>query len=78
MDVPVFRAPSDVKKEGLDTSIKRLPLNTYHTWLKRLGVEVGFAQTLRTYCLRRGNGNAINGRLRYVCGNALALTSNLR
>jgi hypothetical protein len=51
---PVFLAPNSPDKA--------LPYAMYHRWLKRLGVETGFAQVLTTYCLRRGTGNAVNGK----------------
>ena len=53
LDRPVFLAPNSPDKA--------LTYAMYHQWLKRLGVETGFAQVLTTYCLRRGTGNAVNG-----------------
>ena len=54
LDRPIFFAPVFPRKA--------LTYAMYHRWLKRLGVETGFAQVLTTYCLRRGAGNAVNGK----------------
>ena len=58
---PVFRAPNNTRRRNGKTGRQGLSYDTYNTWLKRLGAETGFSEVLRSYCLRRGNGNAING-----------------
>ena len=63
---PVFRAPNNTRRREGKTGRQGLNYDTYNTWLKRLGAETGFSEVLRSYCLRRGNGNAINGRCCFI------------
>ncbi len=58
---PVFRAAVRTE-DGIRTSKDQaLSYSVYHSWVKRLGEDLGFTQVLTTYCLRRATGNAING-----------------
>ena len=62
LDKPLFRA-TEKTVNGRRTSAKK-PLRTYaasHA-MKRLGLSAGFRHNLTQYCLRRGTGNAVDGK----------------
>ena len=59
---PVFLAPNNIQPKAKASPNKPLTYAMYHRWLKRLGTETGFMQTLTTYCLRRATGNAVNSK----------------
>ena len=61
LDRPLFR-PSIQTEDGIQiASDSALPYHKYHPWVKQLGMKTGFLQVMTTYCLRRAEGNAING-----------------
>ena len=61
LDRPVFRRSIKTADGNVISPDQELPYSTYHAWVKRLGYETGFPQVMTTYCLRRAEGNAING-----------------
>jgi hypothetical protein len=58
---PSSVAPSGTREGHAHPYDLTLTYGMYHSWVKRLGEELGYLQTLTTYCLRRALGNAING-----------------
>ncbi|KAJ9601862.1 hypothetical protein H2200_013635 [Cladophialophora chaetospira] len=62
LTIPIFRR-SLRGKDGVVMSLdKCLTYNVYHASVVRLGEALGYAEILKTYCLRRAQGNGLNGR----------------
>ena len=64
LNEPLFRSPPGIRRQGGSKARSPLIYDTYNGWLQRLGAETGFPQVLKSYCLRRAFGNAVNGELR--------------
>jgi len=62
LKIPIFRQVVQTA-EGFQTSKwKCLPYSAYNHYLDRLGWETGFPEKLTHYAMRRGTGNAVDGK----------------
>jgi hypothetical protein len=62
LKVPIFQQAVRTA-DGLQTSKRKaLRFSTYAYYLNRLGWEAGFPEKLTCYCMRRGTGNAVDGK----------------
>jgi hypothetical protein len=64
MKTPIFRQAGRTAN-GIETlSTKALRYYTYLHYLQRLSVQAGFMQILGAYAIRRGAGEAVEGKWR--------------
>ena len=69
LKTPIFRqaVPSaDGTRTSEPEAAKALRYHTYLYYLQRLGYVVGFPQLLGPYDIRRGAGEAVDGRLQWL------------
>ncbi|OQV11319.1 hypothetical protein CLAIMM_15173 [Cladophialophora immunda] len=58
--IPVFRRTLRCREGFVLSPDKPLTYGVYHPSVVRLGEALGFVEILKTYCLRKGQGNNIN------------------
>jgi hypothetical protein len=62
LKVPIFRQAVRTA-DGFKTSAhKALRYSTFAYYFDRLGWGAGFPEKLTSYCMRRGTGNAVDGK----------------
>lgn len=65
MDIPIFRQAVRAKDGYKTSKTEALHYHTYLYTLQRLGINAGFMQLLVSYMIRRGAGEAVEGRKKY-------------
>lgn len=63
-DKPIFRQAVSTDDGTVRTSdTEALRYHTYLYYLQRLGLVTGFLQILNPYCIRRGSGEGVEGKI---------------
>jgi hypothetical protein len=63
-DKPIFRQAVSTSDGTVRTSdTEALRYHTYFYYLQRLGLVTGFVQILNPYCIRRGSGEGVEGKM---------------
>jgi hypothetical protein len=66
LKVPIFRQAVQTPDGLVASERKALRYPAFMFYIDRLGWAAGFAQTLTSYCFRRGTGNAVDGESCFI------------